>query len=197
MKVQDNIAEASVVFVERGLDASAAPERLVWLSSMPTDEPFLDVPISLTKLYHMLEEDFFPSPRRHIRVPMACEAYLQVHGAWLPVTLVSLSDRGGRFKCASELSRKQLTTLEMTLDRRNLRLPAEVLYTIPAGDTPGREDAQFGVLFKPLDEQICDALRLFIERTCVARACAVLELKMNDPSLSWIDVATDPWAGLF
>ena len=66
------------------------------------DESFLTVPISLTRLYHLLEVHFFPTPRRHIRVTKEIAVDLHYDGQWQEGRLISLSDRGGRFFCDEE-----------------------------------------------------------------------------------------------
>lgn len=189
--------QAAVTFVERGLEAPASSGRLVWLTPMPLNEgAYLEIPISLTRLYHMLEEEFFPSPRRHIRVSMNCPADLQVDGAWEETTLISMSDRGGRLRAKRELPRGSKVSVEVKLAGRVLRLPGEILYCIPAGDLPGRENPQVGILFKPLEESICSALRMYIEQTCVDRACSEHGLQCTEQVLSWIELQRNPWSGL-
>lgn len=189
--------EAALVFVERGMDRPSTDGEIVWFSSMPlAEEAFLEMPLSLTCMYHLLEEEFFPSPRRHIRVSMDCPADLQVDGIWEEATLISLSDRGGRLRTNRELPRGTVVAMEVKLAGRTLRLPGEILYCIPAGDSFGREKPQAGILFKPLDQTVCTALRRFIESTCVQRVCDAHQFECSNQTLSWIELAQDPWADL-
>lgn len=190
----EDLAAAKVVFAERGVDLPANLDDVVWLTPMPLAEGnFLTAPISLTQLYHLLEIHFFPTPRRHIRVAIDLPVDLKIDDVWLTGSLMSLSDRGGRIACAGEISRGRQLQLEMKVAGRFLRFDAEVLYCIPAGDSPGRLQPQVGVLFKPSREQEFDMLRAFVEKTCIECACAKEGIHLNDPCLSWFDVPAVPW----
>ena len=190
-------SSAQMVFVERGLDAPASRGRLVWLSSMPVrDGEYLDIPLSLTRLYHMLEETLFSSPRRHIRVPLQAAVELHTERGLLNADLTSMSDRGCRLDCDRELAKGQRLVLETILDRQHLSLNGEVIYSIPAGDLSKTRKPQVGVLFSQIDQALCNALRMFIEKTCVARACSNLGIATNNPAITWIDLVRNPWADL-
>jgi len=192
--VVEDPAEARAVFVERGLAPPETDGQIIWLTPMPLSSgSFLTVPLSLTQLYHLLEAHFFPTPRRHIRVSMEIAVDLNVESSWLDGRLISLSDRGGRITCNTEIPRGKLLSLELMLGRKKIRLPAEVLYCIPAGDSPGRAHPQIGVLFKPHDNQEVVSLRHYIEKASVEAACAKEEIPLNDPCLSWLDIPEDPW----
>ena len=194
--VVDAPGDAKVTFVERGVTPPEGGE-VVWLSPMPlSEENFLVVPLSLTELYGVLEKIFFPIPRRHIRVATDASAVLEYGGKWRKAQLISLSDRGGRFLCDDELHRQSSLTVEIKLPGRLLRTAAEVLYCVSAGDHPGRQQPQVGVLFKPVDSQLVIALRRFIEKGNIESACAREGIAGNDPCLSWIDYAADPWVDL-
>ena len=112
---------------------------------------------------------------------------------WQDSQLISLSDRGGRLICEREISRGTLVYIEMMLAGRQMELPAEVLYCIPAGDSPGRSKPQVGLLFRPSDEKVFDRLRRYIEKISVETACAREQIAANDPCLSWIDIPENPW----
>lgn len=190
----EELSAAEVILAERGLSLPSHQGVVVWLSTMPlAEERFLTVPISLTSLYHLLEEHFYPVPRRHIRVAMDTTVDLQVEGSWQEGRLVSLSDRGGRLSCPSEISRGRQLLLEMKLYRKTIRISAEVLYCIPSGDAPGRQEPQVGVIFKPSDVDEIDRLRCFVEKTCIDSACTKEDLSTSDPCLGWLDVPQDPW----
>jgi hypothetical protein len=192
--VVEDLAAAKIVFVERGLELPSSVGHVVWLTPMPLIEgSFLTVPISLTSLYYLLEVNFFPNPRRHIRVVMENEVDLQIENEWQEGSLISLSDRGGRIACAKEILRGQVLQIEVKLARKTLRIPAEVLYCIPAGDSSGRLQPQVGVLFKPSSDQECNMRRCFIEKTCVERACSREKIPLSALCLSWIDLLSDPW----
>ena len=186
-----------MVLVERGLAAPQDARRVVWLSPMPLGaEPHLEVPLSLIELYHYLEKLFFPKPRHHIRLPLEQPVDLNVRGAWLVGGLLSVSDRGARVTCPARLPRGEPLQLDFELDGYPLRLAAEVIYEIPAGDGSGREDPQAGLIFRPPRPALRLALRHFIENSFVARACARTGIVGNDPSLSWLKLVPDPWEGL-
>jgi len=188
---------AAVLLIERGLAAPATRAQIVWLVPMPLPgELSFETPLSLTALYHFLEVEFYPSPRQHIRVALDEDVDLAIEGGWLAARLISLSDRGGRLDCPGELPRGQKLELVMQLDRQMLRLPAEVLYCIPAGDLPGHQQPQLGIQFKPIDAKVCTALRSYIERLCVEAACRAADVSPNDPCLSWIELNHNPWAEL-
>jgi hypothetical protein len=192
--VVEDPAQANVLFVERGLTPPDVDAMVVWLTPMPlTDGSFLQVPISLTRLYHLLEVHFFPTPRRHIRVAMEASVDLAVDGGWMEGRLISLSDRGGRIVSSVEVPRGKLFSLEMKLDDKHLIIPAEVLYCIPAGDSPNRAQPQIGVLFKPKDKQETVALRHYIEKVTIQAACVREGIAKNDPGLSWLEVPENPW----
>lgn len=185
----EDLSMARVIFAERGVTLPPHTSDVVWLTPLPLAEGnFLTVPISLTQLYHLLEIHFFPTPRRHIRVAMDLPLDLMVDDVWLAGRLASLSDRGGRIVCAGEIQRGTQLHIEVKLADRHLRIPSEVLYSIPAGDSPGREQPQIGVLFKPANEREFSMLRHFVERTCLECACVREGIPLNDPSLSWIDM---------
>jgi hypothetical protein len=196
-RVVESPAEASVTLVERGLSVEEVGGKFVWLSPMPVgDDPHLVVPLSLAELYRLLEEHFFDRPRQHIRVALDQDVDLYVDGRWLLGRITSLSDRGGRLSCAGDLSKGQPLEIVLKIDKRSLRLPAVVLYQIPAGDVPGRELPQIGIQFKPLDQGHCLALRYYIERATVDSACRQISVDGTDPCLSWFDLARDPWRSL-
>ncbi|PLX85029.1 MAG: hypothetical protein C0614_04655 [Desulfuromonas sp.] len=180
--------EPGVVFLEHGLAEPTFTTRTVLLTSMPvSDRSCLLTPISLTRLYHLLEDEFFPSPRRHIRVNTEIDADLQIDGAWQPGNITSLSDRGCRVTCDYELPAKQPLVIEFRLGERRIRLSAQVLYCIPAGETASRAKPQFGVQFKQIDPAICTALRASIERKCLERAFRKIDIDPAHPVNSWFE----------
>lgn len=190
----ENPGNAEVVFAERGLQLPECAGQVVWLTPMPLEnELSLELPISLTQLYYLLEAQLFPTPRRHIRVVMETAVDLKLEEDWLDGCLVSLSGRGGRITCEREMARGQLLDLSVKLGKKNFRIQAEVLYCIPAGDSPGRLQPQIGVIFKLDNGNEFEMFRRFIERTCIERACAREDISLSDPCLSWLDLPTDPW----
>lgn len=189
-----DLAAAKVIFVERGLELPEHDGRVVWLTPMPLAEgSFLTVPISLARLYHLLEVHFFPTPRHHLRVAMDLSVDLKIGKDWQKGRLLSLSDRGGRIACTSEVQRGKSLNVKMELAGRLFKISSEVLYRIPAGDFPGRLQSQVGVLFKPSSDQELTLLRRFIEKICIERACYREDIRFNDLCVSWLDVQTDPW----
>ena len=188
-------SEARVVLVERGLPAPAGMQVL-WLSPMPVDELHLELPLCLTELYHCLEQFFFPLPRRHIRMATRVPVDLNVRGVWLVGRLVSLSDNGARIACPAVLPKGEPLLLDFKLDNFPLRLHGEVLYDIPPGDTEHNKEPQAGLLFKPIDPQLRQALRAYIETCCLQRACAATGISPHDPALSWFERVASPWAAL-
>jgi hypothetical protein len=190
----DDLADARVVFVERGLELPPQVGGVVWLTPMPPAEGnFLVPPISLSHLYHLLEGQFFSTPRRHIRVAVDLAIDLEIDGTWLEGRLLSLSVRGGRIACAHEMPRGRSMHLQVTLDGRVQRLVAEAIYSLPAGDAQVNSQPQVGVLFKSCSDQQCEMLRQFIEKTCIVRACTREGIALHDPCLSWLDVPTESW----
>lgn len=185
---------AEVVFAERGISLPEVPGRVVWLTSMPLAEgDFQEIPIVLTQLYSLLETKLFPTPRRHIRVVMETAVDLKIDDVWYDGCLVSLSGRGGRMTCEHEIERGKILEISANLGGRVRRIPAEVLYCVPAGDSPGRMQPQIGVLFKLSNGGEFEMFRRFIERTCIERACAREDILLTDPCLSWLDLPVDPW----
>jgi len=185
----EDAGAATVVFVERGLDLPDPATQVVWLTSMPLKEgDFLTIPISLTELYLLLEARFFPTPRRHIRVNLETSIDLKVGNEWLEGQLASLSDRGGRLTCAREIPRGTALTLDVRLSDEMLRIPCEVLYCIPPGDSAGRLKPQLGVLFKPVEQAMFELLKRFVEKTCIEYACAREGISLHDPCLNWLDI---------
>lgn len=192
--VEDPTA-ANVVFVERGLELPDVPGQVIWLTPLPLSEGlFLQTPISLTELYQLMETQFFPTPRQHLRVAIETRTGMKTGSTWQDGKLISLSDRGGRMVCEQEIPRGTMMQLELMLAGRQLDLPAEVLYCIPAGDSPGRTKPQVGLLFKPADDKVIGMLRRFIEKFSVEAACAREGISFGDPCLSWIDVPGNPWS---
>lgn len=190
----DDPATASVVFVERGMPLPAEESAVVWLTPLPlAGGNSLVTPISLSSLYHLLETQFFPTPRRHIRVAMEDLLDVRFDDVWLVGRLTSLSERGGRFVCPVEIPRGSALLLEVKLAGKPLRMAAEVLYCIPAGDSPDRPQPQIGVLFKPSTAREFPLLRGFVEKTCVECARIRENISPHDPCLSWLDVPADPW----
>jgi len=183
----EDLSAATVAFVERGVEPPDHDVQVVWLTPMPLEKgDFLTTPISLSELYLLLEAHFFPTPRRNIRVAMEISVELKIESEWLAGQLVSLSDRGGRLTCAREIPRGTELTLEVKLEGEILRIPSEVLYCIPAGDSPSRLQPQIGVLFKPTNIEMFELLKRFIEKTCIECACAREGISLNDPCLSWL-----------
>jgi len=182
----EELSAATVAFVERGVELPDPDVQVVWLTPMPLEKgDFLTTPISLSELYLLLEAHFFPTPRRNIRVAMEMSVELKIKSEWLEGQLASLSNRGGRLTCAREIPRGTELTLEVKLEGEILRIPSEVLYCIPAGDSPSRLQPQIGVLFKPTNIEVFELLKRFIEKTCIECACAREGISLNDPCLSW------------
>jgi hypothetical protein len=84
----------------------------------------------------------------------------------------------------------------VVLGDRRLRLPAEVLYTLPAGDVPAFKDPQAGVLFKPIDLQIFEGISRFVECVCLQQACCRAGLPVTAACASWVEVPRNPWSVL-
>lgn len=190
-------ASLDILLLERGLPVPAGEHQVIWLSPLPVEDgAYLNVPLSLTELYHLLEKRFFPEPRHHIRLPLSQPVDLNVQGAWLVGTLLSISDRGARVASPAHLPRGERIQLDFRLGRYPLQVTGEVLYEIPAGDAPGREFPQAGLLFRSIRPALRQALRQFIERSFVEIACGKAGIAPTDPSLSWIDLARNPWKGL-
>jgi hypothetical protein len=186
-----------LVLVERGLDAPADAGRIVWLSPMPLGaEPHLELPLSLVELYHYLEQLFFPVPRRHIRLRLNQPVDINVRDMWLVGTILSLSDRGARVACPAMLPRGEPLTLDFKLGWYPLRLTGEVIYDVPAGDGQGKELPQAGLMLRSVRPSLRKALRNFIQRSYVERACAQIGTGFDNPSMSWFDLADNPWADL-
>jgi hypothetical protein len=193
--IVEDVSVATVIFAERGLELPSHNGHVVWLTPLPLSEgSFLTVPISLTRLYRLLEAQFFPTPRRQVRVTLETAVDMKIENDWLEGRLVSLSKRGGRIACANEISRGKLLQVEVKLADRTLRLHAEALYCVPAGDSPGRSQPQVGVIFKPPNDEQLGMLQRFIEKTCIECACAREDIPFSDPCVSWIDVPVDPWS---
>lgn len=189
-----DLSVAKVIFAERGIELPEHNGQVVWLSPMPLSEgSSLETPISLTRLYHLLETYLFPTPRRHIRVVMETAVDLKIEGEWFDGCLVSLSGRGGRIACKREISQGKSLEVAVKLAGKVLILPAEVLYCIPAGDFPGRSQPHVGVRFKSSNGHEFDTLRRFIEMTCIERACAREDIQLTDSCVSWLDMPADPW----
>lgn len=183
----EDLSAATVAFVERGVELPDHNVQVVWLTSMPLEKgAFLTTPISLSELYLLLEAHFFPTPRRNIRVATEISVELKIESEWLEGQLVSLSDRGGRLTCTREIPRGTELLLEAKLAGEILRIPSEVLYCIPAGDSPSRLQPQIGVLFKPTNIEMFERLKRFIEKTCIECACAREGISLQDPCLSWL-----------
>lgn len=193
----EELAEARVVFAEDGIDLPDLAAEVVWLAPQPRSEGrCLTTPISLSQLYTLLETEYFPTPRRHIRIAIEEQVNVCLDSAWQECQMVSLAERGGRVICQDELQRGTILQLEMQIAGKRLQLPAEVLYSIPAGDLPCRSLPQVGILFRPKDDRVITMLRRFIEKTCVESACAREGIAFDDPCLSWVDFIDDPWRGI-
>ena len=190
----EDLAEASVVFAEYGTDLPELAAEVVWLAPQPLSAGrYLTIPISLSQLYTLLETEYFPTPRRHIRIAIEDRVNVCLDGAWQDCRMVSLAERGGRFVCQDELQRGTVLQLEMQVAGKLLQLPAEVLYSIPAGDSSCRSLPHVGVLFRPTDDRLITMLRRFIEKTCVESACAREGIALDDPCLRRVDYIDDPW----
>ncbi len=187
--VAEDVGAGGIYFIERGLPEPATAARVIWLTPLPLhDGEYLLIPISPTKLHLLLEEHFFPTPRRHIRIVMDSEADLQVDGRWHESRLVSISDRGARMTCPFELAKGAGLTVEMKLDGRTVRCPADVLYCLPSGDSIGRSHSQVGVLFRPHDTTLYGQLQQMIEKLSIATACDKAGVAFNDPCVRWFDI---------
>lgn len=190
----EDLAEARVVFAEYGTDLPELAAEVVWLAPQPLSAGrYLTIPISLSQLYTLLETEYFPTPRRHIRIAIEDRVKVCLDGDWQDCRMVSLAERGGRFVCQDELQRGTVLQLEMQVAGKLLQLPAEVLYSIPAGDSSCRSLPHVGVLFRPTDDRLITMLRRFIEKTCVESACAREGIELDDPCLRRVDFIDDPW----
>ncbi len=195
--VTDNLASARMILAEWGLNGVGPEEKIVWLTPLPLEtKPHLEVPLQLSALSQLLEKQFFSISRRQMRVVMEQPVEIIVEGRRLAARLISLSGRGARLSCPHEIIKTQKLEIDMTLGGRSLHLPGEVLYTLPAGDVPGHELPQVGVLLKPLDLQHCEALSRFVERTCLEQACSKTGIPINAPCVSWLSVPRNPWSVL-
>jgi hypothetical protein len=110
--------------------------------------------------------------------------------------MLSISDRGARIASPALLPKRERLLLDVRIGGYPLRLTGEVLYDIPAGDVPGRELPQAGLLLSSPKPALRKALRYFIERSLVEMACKKTGIAVNDPSLSWFNLVRNPWAGL-
>lgn len=190
----EDLSSAKVIFAERGICLPECAGQVIWLTPMPLSEGhFLEIPISLSNLYHLLEVHLFPTPRRHIRVVMETAVDLKTQNNWFDGCLISLSGRGGRLTCMHEIPRGTLLEIAVKLAGKHLRISAEVLYCIPAGDSPSRLQPQVGVLFRSIDGHEFDMLRRFIEKACIESACARENILLTDPCVSWLNLPADPW----
>ena len=190
----EDLTEARVVFAEQGIELPDLAAEVVWLTLQPLSEGrCLTTPLSLSQLYTLLETEYFPTPRRHIRIAIEAQVNVCLDSAWQECRMVSIAERGGRIVCQEELQRGTSLQLEMQIEGKLLQLPAEVLYSIPAGDLSCRSLPQAGVLFRPTDDRVIKMLRRFIEKTCVESACAREGISLEDPCLSRVDFIDDPW----
>ena len=110
--------------------------------------------------------------------------------------MLSISDRGARVTCPAMLPKGEQLQLDFKLENYPLRVSAEVLYDVPAGDGSGREYPQAGLVFLPLKPALRQALRRFIERSFVDHGCAKSGVAPNDQCLSWLDLNQTNWATL-
>jgi len=190
----EDLSAAKVIFAERGIELPEHTGQVVWLSPMPLSAGiFLETPISLTRLYQLLETHLFPTPRRHIRVVMETAVDFKIDGEWFDGCLVSLSGRGGRIACSREIPPGTSLEVAVKLAGKAIMLSAEVLYCIPAGDFPGRSQPYVGVCFKSATGHEFEMLQGIIEKTCIESACAREDIPLTDSCLSWLDIPVDPW----
>ena len=190
-------ASLDILLLERGLPAPEGAHHIVWLTPMPLGtEAHLEVPLSLTALYHLLEKQFFVEPRHHIRLPVDLPVDLNVRGVWLVGRMLSISDRGARITCPALLPKREQIQLDFKLENYPLRVSADVLYEIPAGDGSGREHPQAGLVFHSLKPALGQALRRFIERSFVDLGCSKSGISPIDPCLSWLDLNRTNWTTL-
>ena len=193
----EDLTEAKVVIAEHDVELPGLDAEVIWLSRQSlTGRHYLKIPISLTQLYKLLQTEYFPTPRRHIRLPLEKQVNVRLDDALQECRLVSLAERGGRIIIPNELPRGTMLELEMQVAGNMLQLPAEVLYSIPAGDLSCRALPQVGVLFRPADDRVISVLRNFIEKACVESACTRVGLSLDDPCPEWIDFVDEPWREL-
>ena len=195
LKVVDDRSSAELILIEWGLAAPASDGQLVWLTPLPIKAPHFEIPLKLTLLYRLLEERFFPSSRRFMRIPVDLPVDLLVAGQRFPSQLISLSARGARVNCPVQLANKQALAVEVVLGGHRLELPGDVLYSLPSSDASRTEWPQLGVLFKLGDVELSEALERFVELVCVEQCCAKLGLPMKSHCVSWLDVSLNPWRG--
>lgn len=195
--IEPGPADQTVALVEQGLAAPDGVRHTLWLAPRPFDTTSqLVLPLSLTALYHALQSWFFPAPRRYLRLALDQPAQLELRGARLDGRLLSLSERGGRVAVPVLLTNGEMLELTVELGGYLLQVAAQVIYTIPAGDLPGRQPPQAGLLFRPLPPELGEAIHHHVERSLVERACRQVGLASDDPALGWFDTVTEPWARL-
>ena len=191
----EDLTSAQVVLVELGLSHGAPEENVIWLTPLPIENrPYLELPLQLPLLSRCIEERFFTTARRQLRVAMDLPVQIVTEGLRQEARLISLSGRGARLSCPGEFAKGQKLELDVVLGGRSLRLPAEVLYTLPAGDLSDHKDPQAGVLFKPIDLQIFEGISRFVECVCLEEACSRAGFPVTAACVSWVNVPRNPWS---
>ena len=127
---------------------------------------------------------------------MLFRSQLELRGASLNGRLISLSERGGRVAVPALLTNGEMLQLTVQLDGYLLATAAQVIYTIPAGDLPGGQPPQAGLLFRPLPQQLGEAIHHHVERSLLERASRQAGIASDDPAFSWFDTVVAPWAKL-
>jgi hypothetical protein len=195
--IEPGPANQTVALVEQGQVAPDGVRHTLWFTPKPFDTASqLALPLSLTALYHALQCWFFPAPRRYLRLPLDQPAQLELRGASLNGRMISLSERGGRVAVPALLTKGEMLQLTVQLDGYLLATAAQVIYTIPAGDLPGGQPPQAGLLFRPLPPQLGEAIHHHVERSLLERASRQVGIASDDPAFSWFDTVAAPWAKL-
>jgi len=186
-----------VALVEYGLPVPDGVDHTLWMSPRPlATAAHLAVPLSLSALYRELHAGFFQPPRRYLRLAMDLPVQLERSGVSLEGQLLCLSVRGSRIACYASLPIGESWQLNATLGGYPLQIRAEIIYIIPPGDVPGKEQSQYGMQFKPFPPELCRAVCRYVEGILVERACEQTGIANDDPVLTWFDTSAKPWGDL-
>jgi hypothetical protein len=145
-------------------------------------------PLSVENLAGNLSDFFHRQPRRHLRIFQSLPFTLTRGQKKENGFLVSLSDRGCRFRCGRDLAKGEEVELLGRLGEGEWHLRGRVIYVVPQGEKTGA-GADIGVAFEALAPARRLELREYIVAAHLRRVRERMEPVMFRAGLALFDLS--------
>ncbi|MEJ2698120.1 MAG: PilZ domain-containing protein [Desulfuromonadales bacterium] len=171
------------------LTEEGSPVSALRLSSPSTGRTeSIALPLSVEILARTLSAFFHRQPRQHLRIQLSLPFTLKRGQEKEDGFLVSLSDRGCRFRSGRDLARGEEVELFGRLGEGEWHLRGWVIYVVPHGESTG-PGSDIGVVFEALPPEHRRKLREFIVATYLRRVREKMNLEMFRAGLALVDLS--------